>query len=227
MPISSLHSLGVVGASGRLGAAIVALARDRGVALSVLASRRAGWAIERRPDVVIDASHRSALAEVIAYCKRETVPLVCATSQLDAGDLRALGELARSVAVVRAANLSFGHYLQTQALAAIERCVVRRGDVVEVRIVDRHPAHKQDRPSATALRLAELCQPHGTAVVVESLRHGLAVSDHQIGWTLDGEELAIDHRVVDRGAPARGALAAAAWVAGRDRGLSDIADVYQ
>src|SRR5258706_10000245 len=109
MPTSSLHSLGVVGASGRLGAAIVTLARERGVALPVLASRRAGWTTERRPDVVVDASHRSALAEVIAYCEREAVPLVCATSQLDAADLDALIALARRVAVVRAANLSFGH----------------------------------------------------------------------------------------------------------------------
>lgn len=222
----SLHSLGVVGASGRLGTSIVALARERGVALPVLASRRTGWTIERRPDAMVDASHRSALPEVIAYCEREAVPLVCATSQLDAEDLRSLAELARCVAVVRAANLSLGHYLQTQAIAAIERCLTRRGDAVEVHIVDRHPAHKPDRPSATALRLAELCQPHHGSVVVESLRHGLAVADHRIGWTLAGEDLVIEHRVVDRTTAARGALAAAAWCAGRGPGLSDMTDVY-
>jgi 4-hydroxy-tetrahydrodipicolinate reductase len=227
MPISRLHSIGVVGASGRLGARIVALARERGVALPVLVSRRAGWTIERRPDVVVDASHRSALPEIIAYCQREAVPLVCATSNLDDADGRALASLAERGPVVRAANLSFGHYLQTEALAAIGRCLARHGHAAEVRIVERHPAHKQDRPSATALRLEELWHRHGGAALVESLRHGPPVGDHQIGWTFEGEELVIDHRVTDRGAAARGALIAAAWITGRPSGLSDMTDVYQ
>lgn len=227
MPTSTLHSLGVVGASGRVGTRIVALARERGLALPVLASRRAGWTIERRPDVLVDVSHRSALPEIVAYCEREAVPLVCATSNIDAADGRMLAALAQRVPVVRAANLSFGHHLQTQALEAIARCLARHGEAVEVRIVDRHPSHKQDRPSATAQRLAELWQRHGGTAIVESLRYGPPVGDHQIGWTFDGEELTIDHRVSDRAAAARGALVAAAWALGRPPGLSDMTDVYQ
>jgi len=229
MPTSTLHSLGVIGAGGRLGTRIVGLARERGVALPVLASRRAGWAIERRPDVVIDASHRTALPEVVAYCEREAVALVCATSGLDAADVHALTELAHSVPVVRATNLSFGHYLQTQAVAAIASCLARhrdRGDRVEVRVVDRHPAHKQDRPSATALRLAELCRPDGGAAIIESLRHGAPVSAHHVGWTFEGEELIVEHGVSDRGGAAAGALLAAGWLVGRAPGLFEMSDVY-
>jgi 4-hydroxy-tetrahydrodipicolinate reductase len=223
----SLHSLGVIGASGRLGTQLVALAREHRIALPVLASRRTGWTIEARPDVVVDVSDRSALPEVISYCQREAVPLVCATSNLDSDADRALAMLAKCVAVVRAENLSFGHHLQTQALAAIARCLAGRPEVVDVRIVDRHPAHKHDRPSATARRLSALLQCYGGAAVVESLRHGLAVSDHHIGWTFDGEEVIIDHRVTDRSAAATGALAAAAWIVGRRPGLSNMTDVYQ
>jgi 4-hydroxy-tetrahydrodipicolinate reductase len=227
MRTTSLHSVGVVGASGRLGASIVALARQRGVAVPLLASRRAGWMIERRPAVVVNAAHAAALPEVLAYCDREEVPLVCASSNLSVADEGALAELGLRVPVVRAANLTFGHHLQTEALTAIARCLAQQDELVEVRVVERHPAHKADRPSATALRLAALWGQHRAAAHVESLRHGLAVSDHQIGWTFEGEELVIDHRVVDRAAAARGALRAAGWLVDHAAGLFEMAEVYQ
>jgi 4-hydroxy-tetrahydrodipicolinate reductase len=233
MRTTSPHSLGVVGASGRLGASIVALARQRGVAVPLLASRRAGWMSERRPEVVINAAPAAALADVITYCDREAVAMVCASSNLSVADEGALAELGLRVPVVRASNLSFGHYLQTEALAAVARCVAQHIEAddfvnpVEARVVERHPAHKADRPSATALRLAALWGQHGGAAKIEALRHGLAVSDHQIGWAFEGEELVIDHRVVDRAAAARGALRAAAWLVGRPAGLFEMAEVYQ
>lgn len=209
-----------------MGACIAALARELDAALVLTASRRGGWSIERRPDVLIDVSHRSAMVDVITYCEREAVPLVSATSNLDPTDEESLVRLAQRVAVVRAANLSLGHYLQTQALAAIGRQLASRTDALEVRVLDRHPRRKLDRPSETAKRLAALWTEHGESPTIEALRYGLSVSDHSIGWTLDGEELILEHRVVDRIAAARGAWAAARWIVDRPAGLFGMNDVY-
>ena len=229
MPTSAPHKLGVAGASGRLGSRLVELARQAGWTVSLMVSRRAGWRIEAPPQVVVDVSHPDALSEVAAYCARESVALVSATSGLQERDLLELRALAAKVPVVRAANLSLGHYLQTEALAAVARALAGRGGVrgAEVRVVDRHPATKHDRPSATAIQLAALWRDHGGEAVVESLRHGLPVADHQVGWAFEGEELVIEHRVLDRAAAARGALAAASWALGRPPGLATMNDVYR
>lgn len=226
MPTSLDLNLGVVGATGRLGSSIVILAKQRGARVVLRASKSHGWMIEETPDVVVDVSHSSALPEIINYCTKHEVPLVCATSHLSESDEAQLLPLSERVAVVRAPNLSFGHHLQTLALAAIGQCLAKHARDVEVRVVDRHPAHKRARPSTTAVQLGRLWQNFGSAPIIEALRYGLAVSDHQVGWQFGGEELVVDHRVTALDAAANGALAAISWVVKRPKGLGGMHDVY-
>ena len=58
-----------------------------------------------------------------------------------------------------------------------------------------------------------------------ALRGGDVVGDHQVIFAADGERLELGHRASSRETFARGAVAAAIWVAGRTPGLYDMRDV--
>jgi len=183
-------TIGVVGSRGRLGAAILALAGERRVAVG-LERWRGGERRTAPPDVVLDVSHRSALR--------------------DSADL-ARG-LADRVPVLVADNFSLGHFVQARVAELVAR-TSRLAGAAEIAVVDRHPVTKRDAPSGTARRLAHLLERGGAgAVRVESLRHGPPVSDHRIALTLDCETVTIDHAVSGLRAMAAGALLAAAWAA--------------
>jgi 4-hydroxy-tetrahydrodipicolinate reductase len=220
--------LGIIGANGRLGSAVRAAATAGGWEVGLTADR-GGWTVRTTPDVVVDASHRSALADVAGYCIDHGVPLVSTTSGLTGDDHAALGASARAVAVVRAPNLALGHLLQRTLLEGLAQHlagVLERG-AAELTVAERHPTTKLDRPSATALVLAATWRAAtGTEPAsVDAVRGGLGVSDHAVTLTLGDEELVISHSVRSLTAPARRALEAAAWAWTAPPGLYGMADV--
>jgi 4-hydroxy-tetrahydrodipicolinate reductase len=220
--------LGIIGAEGRLGGCLCRLAAERGGTVS-LHGRRQGWELHAVPDVVIDVSHPSALTDVIAYCRRISVPLVEGVSGLGIEDHVALRQLSEEVAVVVAANFSFGHFLQRALLVHLASLIRRQPDEGEFTILERHPSYKKDRPSATARELSRLwsTQTGRSVADVASIRAGLPVADHEFALTFPEESLLVRHAVTDRQAAARGALRAASWVSGRPPGLWTMNDVYE
>ncbi|HEX2027001.1 MAG TPA: dihydrodipicolinate reductase C-terminal domain-containing protein [Nitriliruptorales bacterium] len=193
-----------------------------------LTAGRDGWAVIAAPDVLVDASHRSAIPSVVEYCEGHRLPLVSTSSGLTHEDDRRLEVLAETVAVVRASNLALGHFLQRELIERLAVLLDGRGKA-ELTVAERHQTTKPDRPSATALALAALWQEaSGTLPAsVDSVRGGLRVSDHTVTLALEDEELAITHSVGSIAVPARRAVEAAAWVRTVPAGLYAMADVYQ
>jgi 4-hydroxy-tetrahydrodipicolinate reductase len=226
--LALLPKLGIIGADGRLGRCLCRLAAEHGGTVTLL-GRRPGWQIQAVPDVLIDVSHRSALPDVLTYCRHNGVPLVEGVSGLQTEDQAALAQLSEQVGVVMAANFSFGHYLQRALLLHLASLLRRQPDEAEFSVLERHPAHKKDRPSATANELSRLWSAQtGRAVAdVASIRAGLPVADHEFTLTWPEESLVVRHAVTDRQAAARGALRAASWLCGRPAGLWTMNDVYE
>jgi 4-hydroxy-tetrahydrodipicolinate reductase len=221
-----LPDLGVIGAGGRLGQCVCALAAEAGCAVT-LRGRRQGWEVLRPPRVLLDVSHPSALPEVAAYCEREGIPLVAGVSGLGEEHHEALRRLSRQVPVVQAANFAFGHFVQRALVECLASLLGRRLDA-EFTVLDRHPRSKKDRPSATARELAGLwaALTGRPPEEVASLRAGLPVSDHEATLTLAGELVSVRHSVTDRRAAARGALEAAFWACRQPPGLYPMREVY-
>ena len=209
-------SIGIVGADGRLGRRIRAAAEAAGWDVT-LAATSARWALDSRPEVIVDVSHRSALAAVASYCRRARVPLVHGVSGLGNAERSLLERLSADVAVVRAPNFSYGHLLQRAMLEAVAGAL----GAWEATVVERHPRTKLDRPSATALELAALCGGE-----IASVRGGLPVSDHTVVLAAGGETVAVTHAVADLSAAAAGAVRAADWIVDREPGLWSMHDVY-
>jgi 4-hydroxy-tetrahydrodipicolinate reductase len=222
-----MSSLGVVGASGRLGSAILAAAPARRWEVTLRADRRSGWVESSVPDVVIDVSHPQALAGTVEYCVANDRSVLYGVSELGRDGHRLLSEAAKAVPVLIAPNFAEGHRLQRRALSALLLAASpRSGGDWRAAVRERHPTTKRDAPSATALALLDQLNLAGLrAARLDCEREGPPVSDHEVIFTREGEEVRLFHRVGGLIAAASGALRAAEWVLGAPAGLWSLEDV--
>lgn len=164
----------VVGATGRMGRAVLAALHDVPDLYPAVALVRPGHAWEGRagsppvellPDLYTTADLSAALASAAVVIDFSTptllpalaraaadagIPLVTGTTGLDAAAWDALVEAAQRVAVVAAPNMSVG---VTALVALAEEAAARLGPGWEAEIVEIHHRGKKDSPSGTALAL--------------------------------------------------------------------------
>jgi 4-hydroxy-tetrahydrodipicolinate reductase len=91
---------------------------------------------------------------------------------------------------------------------------------------EAHHAAKKDAPSGTALFLESAMKHAGydRKIDMSSTRAGYIPGVHTVGFDGPADTITLTHAARDRTAFARGALAAAQWVAGR-RGWFTMKDV--
>jgi len=173
--VSEPVPLAVVGASGRMGRAVVRLAEGAGFrVVAAIASDSVGsdagelagigkLGVALTGDlaaigasgakVAIDFSHPGALSAVAAACASAGVALVCGTTGLDELGQRSLDSAATKVPVLWEPNMSVGVFVLS---AVVKKAVEMLGLGFDVEVVEVHHKHKADSPSGTALRLAEV-----------------------------------------------------------------------
>jgi len=197
-----------------------------------------------RPDhVVVDFTVPAAtLAHAKAAASRGAA-LVIGTTGFAADEDRELRRVATTTRAVIAANYSVGITVLLELVGQATRLL---GDEFDAEVVEIHHHHKQDAPSGTALALGRaIAAARGqdfdtvktlarTGIVgarrsgeigVVGLRAGDAVGDHTVVLGGIGERIELVHRAQSRTSLARGALRAAAWVAGKPAGLYAMRDV--
>ncbi len=192
--------------------------------------------------VAIDVTQADQVANNAAACAAANVPLLVCTTGLSATTEQSLIAISRKVAVLVAPNTSIG--------VAVVRSLVRRAaqllpDSFDIEIVEAHHKHKLDAPSGTAKALGEAAAAgrgvkladvqvfdraaqsarRAGEIGMASVRGGDIVGTHTVWFAGQGELVTISHQASDRGIFARGALRAAAWLAGRDPGQYSIDDV--
>lgn len=219
--------IAIIGSSGRLGSALRAACRSAGVPV-VAELGRDGLVESDRPSVVFDASSTAAFGCTVQLVQRWQASLIYCVSVLPPEHRRALGQLARQVPVLVATNLSPGHWLQLKLIGQLAGLASRCELAHSAAVYERHPRTKQDRPSASALQLAQAWLDGGRQPVSEvvGLRHGPAVSDHRLRVDLAGESLSIEHGVSDLSAAAAGGLLLAARVHELPAGLVTSDEVF-
>ncbi len=198
-----------------------------------------------RGAVIVDFSLPRATQRNIERCLEIRTPLVLGTTGIDADTRALLKTAAKEIPIVSAANFSVGVTLMTRLAAIAAKSL---GTDWEAELVELHHRHKRDAPSGTAKRIGKAVatatdrrfddvavmsrektdQPRTNQEIgVSSLRGGDSVGEHTLMFFGDGERIELTHRAMDRGIFAHGALRAARWVAGREPGLYDMADVLQ
>ena len=194
--------------------------------------------------VAIDFTRPDASLTHARACARRRCSLVIGTTGHDEGGRRELEELARSIAVVCAPNMSLGVNLLLRLSELAARALPAQYDA---EIFEAHHRDKVDAPSGTALAMGEVVA-HGRGTRLEDpavyarqghtgprpagsigfsvLRAGDIVGEHRLVLAGPGERIELAHIAQDRSGFARGALAAARWLAsGREPGLYTMHDV--
>jgi 4-hydroxy-tetrahydrodipicolinate reductase len=216
--------IGIVGAAGRMGQALVrealitkncrlvggieragtsALGRDLGSCAGIDAL---GISIDDDPitlfseaDVVIDFSTPDAAVAFSQLAAERKSAYVVGTTGLDARHLAALGAAGRQAAVVQAYNMSLGINLLA---ALVERVAAALDADFDIEIVEMHHRHKIDAPSGTALMLGDAAaKGRGVKLPAVAVRGRDGVTGPRprggIGFaSLRGGNVAGDHKVI-------------------------------
>ena len=226
------------GATGRMGQALLRLAgarEDGGAQVVAAVSRNPGQrVVDGVPqfaarelagvpefDVAIDFSLPEAFDGILAACVARGVALVSGTTGLDSRQREALEEAAMRIPVLSAANFSLG-------VAVLGELVERAAATLngwDCDVIESHHVHKKDVPSGTALALGEHAEQGGAHPRYAAVRAGDIVGEHVVQFTGFGERIELVHRATNRDIFARGALHAAAMLAGREPGRYRLRDL--
>jgi 4-hydroxy-tetrahydrodipicolinate reductase len=229
----------LIGAAGRMGQAIIAVAESEGV--EVVSRIDLGDAIGLADaNVLIDFSHPDASRSTCNAAIKSELPLVIGTTGHSAKEKQAIEAAAQKIPVVFASNFSIG----VNALFSLtEQAAKILGENFDLEILETHHRLKKDAPSGTAKTLAEILQRtrnteklcHGregisgertkSEIGIHSVRGGDVVGDHTVIFAGQGERVELTHRASSRETFARGALRAARWVVGKSPGLYDMRNV--
>jgi 4-hydroxy-tetrahydrodipicolinate reductase len=211
------------GARGRMGVLLARLASDDS-RFHIAAQRDQGDAakpIKGSIDVVIDFSSEAGCLDAVQVAREHRAALLVGTTGLSLVAQRAVDDAAKSIALLQAPNTSLGVAVLAHLAAQAARLL---GPAFEIDIIEMHHAHKKDAPSGTALRLAKAMRERGDAAArlpddrIHALRAGDIIGEHSIQFTGPGERLTLTHQASSRELFARGALHAAAYLAGKPPG---------
>ena len=193
---------------------------------------------KEKADVIIDFSHHTATAELLSYAVENNVPVVLCTTGHTDDEKRLIEEASKKIAVFRSANMSIG----VAVLCDFAKKAAAMLPDAEIEIVERHHDQKLDAPSGTALMIAEeikearsnaefVCGRNGrkkrekNEIGIHALRLGNIVGEHEVVINTGLEQITLKHEAFDRSLFADGAIAAAAFLCGKEAGSYDMKSI--
>ncbi|TAL35892.1 MAG: 4-hydroxy-tetrahydrodipicolinate reductase [Phenylobacterium sp.] len=245
--------IAIAGALGRMGQAVEKVVRaDPALALVARFDRpgaegdglvSAAEALDAA-QVVIDFTTPAASVALTAQAAGKPVALVIGATGASDAERAAIAQAAARNPIVFAGNYSLGVNLLMGLVAQAARALP--ADLFDIEVFEAHHRHKVDAPSGTAFMLGEAAargrgvrlsqverrardgitgaRPSGE-IGFSVVRGGGIVGEHSVIFAGEEEILTLSHSGRDRGLFARGAVAAARWVADKPPGLYDMQDV--
>ena len=189
-------------------------------------------------DVIVDFSHHSAVADVLAYAKATGAAAVIGTTGHTSEEKALIFEAAKEIPVFYAGNVSLG-------IAVLCRLVKQAAAFfpdADIEIVEAHHTRKVDAPSGTAHMLFnaikevrpnawENCGRAGEGkrtkdeIGVHALRLGSVVGIHEVHIHTANQSLTLKHESGSRAMLADGAVTAARFMLGKEKGLYDMESI--
>ncbi len=236
------------GAMGAMLALCIAQSDDMMVVCGFDTKPNAGGAFEtytslndigEQIDCVIDFSHYSAAKAVAAFCAEKKLPLVSATTGLDADAEEAIREASKSIPVFRSKNFSYGINVLVRLVGQAAKLLYG----FDIEIVEAHHNKKIDAPSGTAQMLADAvlaaeadkrivygragkdCRRQKDEITVHSLRGGTIPGEHELLFAGEDEIIKISHSALSKKVFAYGAMKAAAYITGKQNGYYTMEDM--
>jgi 4-hydroxy-tetrahydrodipicolinate reductase len=229
-----LIKLAVAGISGRMGLAVAQqVIDDPQCILSVATSRNpnafcgAHQAVQHLTpdfDVLIDFSLPSAAVNNLQFCIKHNKAMVIGGTGFTSEQLNEIKVASKIIPIFKANNMSIGASACNSALQKI--CEVL-DESWQITIEESHHKTKLDKPSGTALMLAQTIKESklATDVIITSIRDEQTVGIHKIIFSNQFETLEISHVALSRAIFSAGALKAAKWLLNMSAGLYAMKDL--
>jgi 4-hydroxy-tetrahydrodipicolinate reductase len=202
--------IAVSGSNGKMGARIIALAKED-PELEVCAEfdvdGDAAKAIEKC-DCLVEFTAPKATMEHLAICEKSKKAMVIGTTGLSEDDKKKIKEASANIPVVLSPNMSEGVNILFKLVEDASKAL---GEEYEISILEAHHEGKKDAPSGTAKemeRLVKNAKPEAD-VAVSSIREGEIVGEHTITFESEVDLIEITHSAKTRDIFAKGALIAA------------------
>lgn len=195
-------------------------------------------------DVVIDFSNAAAVDHLLDWCAGKQMPVVLCTTGLSEAQLARVEETAGRTAVLKSANMSLGINLLMKLLKDAAKVLAAEG--FDMEIVERHHNQKVDAPSGTAIALADamngaLAEDYSYVydrsrerkkrdrqeIGISAVRGGTIVGEHEVIFAGEDEVIEFKHTAYSKALFAKGAVAAAKFLAGKGPGRYDMSDVIR
>ena len=179
-------------------------------------------------DVAIDFTTPEAVVQNMRACLATGAKMVVGTTGWYAklADMRALAER-KGAGLLYGTNYSIG--VQVMLKLAEQMGASLAGAGYKFSIVETHHVTKVDKPSGTAISIAEMVERGAGKkfeVPIESVREGDAKGTHALQAVSEADRLVLTHEAFSRRGFAEGAVRAAEWLAGRT-GCYDFRDVWE
>ncbi len=194
-------------------------------------------------DVLVDFSNTAALPTLFEMISKRQCPAVICTTGLDEQLKADLNKLGQTVPIFQSANMSLGINLLISLAQQAAKLLYPDFDI---EIVEAHHNQKLDAPSGTALMIAEqinasldgqlnmVCDRSQVRqkrdkheLGMHAIRGGSIVGEHTVLFAGQEETLSIHHSAQSRAVFARGALAAARFIAKKPAGLYNMQDLLR
>ena len=183
-------------------------------------------------DVIIDFSHHTAVADVLAYAKKIGAAAVIGTTGHTAEEKAMITAAAEEIPVFFSGNMSLG----IAVLCRLAKQAAAAFPDADIEIVEAHHTRKVDAPSGTALMLFNAIRevrPEAVAncgragegkrtkeeIGIHALRMGSVVGIHEIHIHTGNQSLTLKHESGSRAMLADGAAEAAKFMVGKPVGF--------
>ena len=244
-----MNGILLCGAMGKMGQEVVRYANQYGFEIAAgidfCTASDAGFPlyagftsfIREQADIIVDFSRPSALPDLVAYARAHKLPCVLASTGYGPAEEALIREAAQELPMFVSANMSIGVYVLKKLITTAQALMPQ----ADIEIIEKHHRQKEDAPSGTAVALLKSLCGDDTRVVcgregnetkrrsgeigVHSVRGGTLCGDHEVDFLLENEYISITHSAQNRGIFANGALRAARFLLGQDKGLYGMDDL--
>ena len=199
-----------------------------------------------KPDVLIDFTIATAAVETVKTCAECGVNVVVGTTGIADDQLEVMHDAIKenNIKAVISPNMATGVNVFFEIVGQVAKIL---GHEYDIEIVEAHHHNKQDAPSGTAKRAAEIVAENldlsldenacygregmvgkrpENEIGIHAVRGGDIVGDHTVMFCGDGERIEVVHRASTRQAFANGVIRAINYLMSKqDKSIADMFDV--
>jgi 4-hydroxy-tetrahydrodipicolinate reductase len=223
----------VLGALGRMGKRIIEFAeKDPEIGVVGKVELKADPAmnivdnikdVKDNYDCIIDFTAPESTMNSLKIAKEAHKAIVIGTTGLSDKNIAEIKNIAFEIPVVFSPNMSVGVNVFFNLVKKASSLLIG----YKPNIAEAHHVHKKDKPSGTAKKIAEIVKKETgiSEIPTESLREGEIVGYHEITFESEVDTIKISHSAKTRDIFVFGALKAAKFLAGKDKGFYSMSDV--